>query len=459
MAESPTPKAGDTAESRLGKFISKYNTFLSSFVIGIAGLVATSIWQFRQAETAQRQAESQQKIAETQAANNWKIERAEILGKNLEVLAATGSNTADQRYGVLLSLTRAEILDPELTMSYALELGKDNSDYMMSVLSNTEIKDYQRLSHAYALSCEKLYGTSPAIDACADPLAARSEAIGHMVANDVLAELARPLPIVKPPSSSALSLLSDERNTQLNIQRYAGMYEIAVTTMYQRRQWSDLAKFAAHSPGAHLVLALVIATARTGELTTQDEVMVLDRFHDDQTKWLSDYLLSKSCDAECKGRVMEVMVTHYQESKGDYDAAMRRLLKSPRAAAGVATTRLNARLLWCQVSDDDLFPLRDQVLVPVAKDLLAPGASPDVRGVVLELLSLVPEPSAELTAENEAWIKLLGEIDKLENVTDKANRAGRTMSDRRATAAYQREHPPKALRRLNFCVAGADHGG
>lgn len=459
MADSPTPKADDTGETRLGKFISKYNTFLSSFVIGIAGLVATSIWQFRQAQTAQRQAESQQKIAETQAANSWKIERAEILGKNLGVLAATGANTADQRYGVLLSLTRAEILDPELTMSYALELGKDNSDYMMSVLANTEIKDYTRLSHAYALSCEKLYGIAPAVDACADPLAARSEAIGQMMANDVFAELARPITFVKSSRSNPLSLLSDERNTQLNIQRYTGLYEIALTTMYERRQWSDLAKFAAYSPGAHLVLALVIATARTGELTTQDEVKVLDRFHDDQTKWLGDYLLSKSCDAECKGRVMEVMVSHYEESKGDYDTAMRRLLKSPRAAAGVATSRLNARLLWCQIGDEDLFPLRDQVLVPVANDLLAPGASSDVRAVVLELLALVPEPSPDLSSEHEAWTKLLAGIDKLENAGDKQSRAGRTMSDRRATASYQREHPPKALRRLNFCVAAVGRDG
>ena len=48
----------------------------------------------------------------------------------------TGSNSADQRYGVLLSLTRADIIDPELAVSYALELGKDNADYMLSVLAN-----------------------------------------------------------------------------------------------------------------------------------------------------------------------------------------------------------------------------------------------------------------------------------------------------------------------------------
>lgn len=458
MSEDPPNKSSDGFESRVGRFIAKYNTFLSSFVIGVAGLIATSIWQFRQAETAQRQAEAQQKIAETQAANSWKIQRAEILGKNLSVLASTDAATTDQRYGVLLSLTRAEILDPELTLSYALELGKDNSDYMLSVLGNTELKDYSRLAFAYELSCEKLYGIAPAIEACADPLAGRSSAIGQMVASDVLAEMSRPLNLVKPSKSSPLSLLDDERHTQLNIQRFVGLYEDAVTTMYDRRLWSDLAKFAAYSPGAHLVSSLVLSTARTGELTTQDDARMLDRFNDEQTKWLGDYLLSKSCDPECKGRVMEVMVTNFEESQRGYDTALRRLLKSPRAQAGLATSRLNARLLWCKVSDDDLFPLRDHVLVPTARDLLAPGATSDVRSALFELLALVPEPDPTLTAEREAWTQLMAEIETFEASLDKAGRPARTMKDRRATAASQREHPPRAVRKLNFCAASASGG-
>src|SRR6476469_7205286 len=73
----------DEETSKVGRFIMKYHTFLSSFVIGAAGLVATSIWQYRQSEVAKRSAESQQKVAETQAENQWRIERAEILAKNL----------------------------------------------------------------------------------------------------------------------------------------------------------------------------------------------------------------------------------------------------------------------------------------------------------------------------------------------------------------------------------------
>src|SRR6185436_21056515 len=100
-------------------------------------------------EIARRQAESQQKIALTQAENSWRIERAEILSKNLQVLASSGGNNVEQRYGVLLSLTRGNILDPELAVSYALELGKDNTSYMRSVLSSTDNKSYNQLAQAF----------------------------------------------------------------------------------------------------------------------------------------------------------------------------------------------------------------------------------------------------------------------------------------------------------------------
>jgi hypothetical protein len=101
--------------SRVGKFIQTYHSFLSTFVIGAAGLIATSIWQYRQSEIARQQAESQQRIAITQADNSWRIERAEILSKNLEVLGSSGKDSDEQRYGVLLSLTRGNILDADFT--------------------------------------------------------------------------------------------------------------------------------------------------------------------------------------------------------------------------------------------------------------------------------------------------------------------------------------------------------
>ena len=83
-----------TSHRKLGKFIQTYRSFLSSFVIGVAGLVATSIWQYRQSQIAAEQATSEQAIARTKADNDWRIARAEILSKNLNVLSAQGPQHA-----------------------------------------------------------------------------------------------------------------------------------------------------------------------------------------------------------------------------------------------------------------------------------------------------------------------------------------------------------------------------
>src|SRR5262245_885079 len=169
-------------QTRVGKFIQTYHTFLSTFVIGAAGLIATSIWQYKQSEIARHQAESQMQIAKTQADNQWRIERAEILSKNLQVLSTRGESSVDQRYGVLLSLTRGELLDPELGVSYALELGRDNPEYMKSVLSSTPDKDYVQLAHAFNPTCEQRYGVAKQVELCkGDTMGPRSDAIARLV--------------------------------------------------------------------------------------------------------------------------------------------------------------------------------------------------------------------------------------------------------------------------------------
>ncbi len=416
--------------TRIGGFIAKYPTFISSLVVGVAGLVATSIWQFRQAANQKEQAQAAQKVAETQAANSWKIERADILSKNLQTLASTGSASADQRFGVLLSLTRAEILDPELAVSYALELGKDNAEYMQSVLANVPNMDYGRLSRAYTLSCEERFGIAPAIDACNDKLATRSDALAQLVADETETALGS-------DQLGPLVLLKDERRVQLDVQQLAGLFETAIDGMYERRQWDELAKLEGTSPGAHLIAALVLSAARTGEFVTDDEAKTLEQFHDQQTKWLSGYLVGKSCDAECKGRLLEVMTSHYDESQGDFDAAVRHLLESPRQQSGIAVAHLHSRLLWCQVDASDLTPLRDRVLVPAARDIVKDAkADASVRDALISLLALVPETT------DPAWAAFAG---------DPA--IGKLLRDRRALAQKQRQAPPPALKRFDFCLA------
>ena len=123
------PHEVDAEASKFGHFIQTYSGFLSSFVIGVAGLIATSVWQYRQSQTAERAgARRSRPSPRTKADNDWRITRADILSKNLNVLSTQGPNTADQRFGVLLSLTRGTIIDPELAVSYALELGRDNAE-------------------------------------------------------------------------------------------------------------------------------------------------------------------------------------------------------------------------------------------------------------------------------------------------------------------------------------------
>jgi hypothetical protein len=248
------------------------------------------------------------------------------------------------------------------------------------------------------------------------------------------------------------------------VQQLSGLFETALTELYERRQWDALAKFAAYSPGAHLVSSLVLAAARTGELATEDETKLLDKFHDDQTKWLSDYLMSKACDAECKGRIVEVMVSHYEESQGDYDLALRKLLESPRSQSGSAVSRLHARLLWCQIGEGDLIELRDHVLVAAVMDLLKlPTADADATVALLGLLAAVPAPDPADMSTGPAlatWTQAMALIDKSGEKFDKLKpaRAFKSMKDRRASVARQRQNPPRALKKLNFCSAASEAG-
>ena len=425
MTDEP---AKDEPPGRLGKLL-RNPQLISSILLGIAGLIATSIWQYRSQQTQKQQAAAAQKVAETQAANAWKIERTDILAKNLETLAQTGSASADQRYGVLLSLTRAEIIDPELAVSYALELGKDNTDYMVSVLANTPNKDYQRLLRAYTLTCEEKYGTTPPLDACNDKLAARSQALSQLVAQEVTAAFASgnltdPGPLV---------LLRDERRVQADIAQVTGLFEETLDDLYDRRAWDDLERIQKFSTGAHLVTSLVLAAAHTGEFVSEDEAKTLTAFHAAQTKWLTDYLASKACDPTCKGRLLDVMVSHYEEAQGDYDKAIRALLESPRAVSGPAISNLHSRLLWCQVDDSDLVPLRDHVLIPAAQDVMK-AKDTTTRDDVISLLALLPDGSdaEKALSGNDAAIKLY--------------------RDRAQIAQRQRLVPPATMRKTSFCA-------
>ena len=456
MSSSEEPgKHEDT--SRVGRFIQTYSSFLSSFVIGVAGLVATSIWQYRQSQTALRQAESEQKIAATKAENEWRIARAEILAKNLNVLSMQGPSSADQRFGVLLSLTRGAILDPELAVSYALELGKDNASYMSDVLTATEHKNYEQLAQAFKLTCVQRYGVSRDAEVCkADKLAERSDAIAEVIHDELDEQTAAPTQPpaegekvqaeTKPTSVGPLSLLRNEREVETNVGKLAWLFEPYLQDLYEKRQWKEIARFESVSPGAKLVAAIVLATARTGEMMGKAESEDLEKFHAQRRKWLGDFMLGPTCDPECRGKLLDVMLSMYGESDGDYDEAVRRLLLLPRTESGPALGKLHTRLLWCQADKDDLDLFRDHVLVPTLNAALS---SPKVDSVpvddVLGLLAMTDDPKEPPALG--AWNALMATLEKTPEHRD------RTFAKLRARVKRERQSPPPMVKKWNFCGA------
>lgn len=446
-AKKPEPPA---APSRVGKFIQTYHTFLSTFVIGAAGLIATSIWQYKQSEIARHQADSQQAIAKTQAENQWRIERAEILSKNLQVLAARGGQSVDQRYGVLLSLTRGEILDPELAVSYALELGKDNPEYMKSVLASTAEKDYVQLAHSFSPTCDQRYGLSRQVDMCKiDEVGPRSDAIAHVVSDEAEAWATSP-PAAADAAVSArspMALLRDERAVQKEPTRLVWLFAPAIIDLYQHAQWAELKRFEGFSVGAHAIVALLIALARTEELRTSAESGDVDKLHADESKWLADYLLGKTCDDECRGRFVEVMLTGFADAKGDFDEPMRRILERPTVDSGPSVARLHGRMTRCQVEVSNEQALRDRVLVPlVSRALDKPKSDPAVLDNLLDLLALVPEPTEPTSLA--PWTVVLARLQKAS--PDKYRKG---YVDRRASAEREKKSPPPSLRKVSFCKA------
>ena len=456
MAEPSSNSPHEVRPSRLGYFIQTYSGFLSSFVIGVAGLVATSIWQYRQSLNAEKQQISEQAIAKTKAENDWRIARAEILAKNLSILSAQGPGSADQRFGVLLSLTRGSILDPELAVSYALELGRVNPDYMRSVLASTTQKNYVQLEHAFALTCLQRFGVQRAADICKDDkLADRSDAIATTIEDELEAATA-----AGGMASGPIALLHDEREVQARPAKLMWLFEPFLQDLYERRQWKQIEAFESSSVGARLIASLVLATARTGELVPSAEQADLVKFHTARRQWLVSYMLGRSCDPECRGKLVDVMVSTYGEAQGDYDEALRKLVTLPRGESGPAVAQLHARLLWCQVDGDDLVEFRDRVLVPALTEAVA---KPDLDRAILDdlvgLAALVPEPAppaagdadanrARLATERvAAWKTLTAAIDKAND------RVARSFGSRRAAVKRERTNPPPMIKRVSFCGA------
>lgn len=370
---SPGPSGAAAAPASRGlagfiKWASTNTQFFSSVIIGGAGLIATSLYQCNQAKLAERQAASQQKIATEQAINNWRIERAKILAQNLQTLTARGGDNAEQRYGVLLSLSRGNILDPDLAVTYALELGKDNPDYMASVLSNIEQKDahhYRRLAGAYLPSCTQRYGVSVhGMAICKDDqYAERSRAIAEVIADDAEGQLSEPIGRAGGP----LVLLRDEREVHTSLLRMVGLYGEFVEELFERRQWPTLTRLFQESTGASLVGSLNLLM-QSSDLANATDLEAAHQLFADRERWLVSYVLSPSCDPECRGRVLNIVLSHLGRGQDAFRRFLRSVLSRPRGESSVFIHRLHGRLSYCQIDPDEYAGLRDQVIVPIAAD-------------------------------------------------------------------------------------------
>src|SRR6266700_1891405 len=424
--------------SKFGRFIQTYSGFLSSFVLGVAALIATSIWQYRQSQIAVEQSHSEQAAARAKADSDWRIARAEILGKNLGVLSATGPNTAD---------------------------------YMRSVLASTTDKNYSQLLQAFKLTCLQRFGVERAAEICKDDkLADRSDAIAQLFEDELEAAAS-----VGQVARGPMALLREERQVQSVPGKVSWLFEPYLQDLYERRQWTDIERFQNTSVGAKLVAALVLATARTGELVGSTESARIDAFHSQLRKWLIGYLTGQTCDSDCRGRLVDVMLSSYGEAQGDYDDALKKLMLQPRGEAGPTLAHLHARLLWCQVDGDDLALFRDQVLVPAVTQALAQPVKKNEATMVEDLLglaALVPEPAdagsnkpiADPAAAKSVagWKAMLAALASASAPGGPGGAVGdrfqRVFSARRSSARRERQNPPPMIKKVSFCNV-ADNAG
>lgn len=346
-------------------------------------------------------------------------------------------------------------------MSYALELGKVKPDYMRSVLVSTEKKNYMQLENAFALTCLQRFGVERAAEICKDDkLSERLDAIAELLRDEMDAAHASGTVAQGP-----MSLLRDEREVRERPGKLMWLFEPYLQDLYERRQWAAIAAFESTSVGARLVAALVLATARTGELVTNVEQAALVKFHTERRKWLVSYMFGRTCDPECRGKLVDVMLSTYGEAQGDYDEPLRRLVQSPRSESGPAMARLHARLLWCQVDADDLQEFRDRVLVPALADALKkPDIDRSITEDLVSLVAMIPEPvppptapgpipagaaPAPVPANVVAWKAVMAAIDKADA------RLERVFDVRRATVKRERTNPPPMIKKVDFCAAGA----
>ena len=234
--------------------------------------------------------------------------------------------------------------------------------------------------------------------------------------------------------------------------KLAWLFSPDLQGLYERRLWSEIQRFESQAPGARLVSALVLGPARPNEFIASSEQADVDKFHDEHVKWLLGYLFGTACNSECKGRLVDVMLTLDSEAHGRFDEALRALLRRPRGEVAAALSRLHTRLLTCQVAPEDLASLRDQVLVPALAEELA-AAMPEAARLddLLGLTALVPIPADDKNnpAPYKAWHAAL---DRARDLLKAHFRVAYLA--KRDAAQSARQHPTPALKKTRALLGG-----
>lgn len=409
---------------KLGLFIEKYSTFVSSFVLGLAGLIATALYQQQQTKIAQKNAEASMAAAQTDADTKWKIARAEILGKHLNLLLDKKPESVDQRYGVLLSLTREDVLDPELAMSYAFDL--DNAEYITSVIVNIQHKSWPQIFHNFNLTCELRYGIRKEAPICKqlDKYDARSEAMTDVVSEEL-----------DKGNKEPFKLLADDKQVKSHLMRLTYLFAPYLEQTWQRERLSEIETFEKQGRGAQIVAAFALAADPAGEaFATNDHSGERAKFHELRQKRMHDLVFDPTCDVECKGLAAEMLLNGLEEYGQAYASLLAQMIERNGPEFTQVMQRVHRRLLWCQLSHGAADHVLRDVLVPAWNDLSTGKSSKErdrQRDAVGELAALIDTPADLKLPEGLA----------------------RAAEGHRGRAKKDRESPPPALKKSNFCAA------
>ena len=418
----------------------------------LAGLIATSIWQYRQSQTAAEQARSEQAIARTKADNDWRIARAEILSKNLNVLSTQGPQTRRP------ALRRAAVADargdPRSRAGGVVRAGAGQGQRRATCARcwrRPAQKNYSQLAQAFKLTCLQRFGVEKAAEICKDDaLAERSDAIAQVFQDELEAATAASQPpgaraAVDPAGRARGAGVPGQDGLAVRAVPAGSLRAAAVAGDRALREVLDRARgwwrrwcWRPRAPASWS------APARARSWTSSTPTAA--------SGW-SATCSGRSCDPDCRGKLVDVMLSSYGEAEGDYDEPLQ-APAAPAARRGGADVRPPARapaLVPGRRRRSGVVP-RPRAGAALTEALAAPKPDPHAaRGSGRAWSRWCPSRPATADAEGagrleeDAWRRCAqGAASSAQNA--RWPRA-------RAASARERANPPPMIKKVNFCNA------